>query len=161
MAATLFCGGCTSTRYLTDDTTIKRQHEMRSSRAGGNVGDVFINFASFFASALLNTGYEVYSRDRAFKRITISNESTDSLYVNMVTDVVWKEDGYCDIMGIALPPGARQKVLAPFPAAYNVYFRTPESTEEKLEVRTDGRFRVIRLKPGMTLQADTTEIDKQ
>ena len=157
LAAIILFGGCTSTRYLTDETSIKRQHEMRRSRAGGNVGDVFINFASLFLSATLNTGYEIYSRDRAFKRITIANESNDSLFVNMVTDIVWKESGYCDIMGIALPPGTRQTLLAPYPAAYNVYFRKPGSDEEKLEIRTDGRFHVIRLKPGRTLEQEQNE----
>lgn len=150
LAATLMCGGCTSTRYFTDQASIKRQNEMRSKRTGGNVGDVLVNFASVFASALLNTEYEVYSGERSFKKITVSNESNDSLYVNMVTDIKWKDSTYCDILGIALPAGARQKVLAPFPAAYNVYFRKPGSDEEKLEIRTDARLRVIRLKPGMT-----------
>lgn len=144
------CGSCTSTRYLTDETSIKRQREMKANRTGGNIGDVLVNFANLFISASLNSSYEVYSSDRAFKRITIANESADSLYVNMVTDIIWKESGYCDIMGIVLPPGARQKLLAPFPAAYNVFFRTPDAEEEKLEIRTDGKFRVIRLKPGMT-----------
>ncbi len=157
----LMGSSCTSTRYLTDETSIKRQREMRSSRAGGNVGDVFINFASLFLSATLNTGYEIYSRDRAFKRITIANESNDSLFVSMVTDIVWKESGYCDIMGIALPAGARQTLLAPYPAAYNVYFRKPGADEEKLEIRTDGRFHVIRLKPGMTLEPEQKKSENQ
>jgi hypothetical protein len=68
----------------------------------------------------------------------------------MVTDIVWKETGYCDIMGIVLPPQAKQKLLVPYPAAYNVYFKTPYSEEEKLEVRTDNNRRIIKLKAGMT-----------
>ncbi|MDP2337828.1 MAG: hypothetical protein Q8N05_15560 [Bacteroidota bacterium] len=150
VAVIICCGGCTNTRYLTDRTSIERQHDMKVHRAGGNVGDVLINFGNFFIAAILNSGYEVYSRERAFKRISIVNQSTDSLYVNMVTDIVWKENGYCDIMGIALPPGAKQKLLVPYPAAYNVYFRTPSSEEEKLEIRTDSKLRIINLEPGMT-----------
>ncbi len=123
---------------------------MRTQRSGGNVGDVLINFANIFVSAALNSEYEIYSSDRAFKRISIVNESTDSLFVNMVTDIEWKENEYCDIMGIALPPGARQKLLVPYPAAYNVYFKTPFSEEEKLEIRTDCNHRIFRLKEGMT-----------
>jgi hypothetical protein len=68
----------------------------------------------------------------------------------MVTDVVWKEQGYCDIMGITLPPGAKQKLLAPYPAAYNVYFRSPYTEEEKIEIRTDNRHRIVHLRQGMT-----------
>jgi ABC-type uncharacterized transport system auxiliary subunit len=87
LAAAIVLSGCTSTRYLTDPATIKQQHEMRSKRIGGNVGDVLVNFGNFFLSALLNTNYEVYSSERSYKRITVVNESTDSLYVNMVTDI--------------------------------------------------------------------------
>jgi hypothetical protein len=148
---TISISSCTSTRYLTDDTSIERQKDMKRNRTGGNVGDVFLNLASFVLSATLNTGYEVYSSEREFKRISLVNESADTLFVNMVTDIVWKETGYCDIMGIVLPPGAKQKLLAPYPAAYNIYFRTPYSDEENLEIRTDGKHRVIRLKEGMTL----------
>jgi len=79
------------------------------------------------------------------------NESSDSLFVNMVTDIVWKEDGYCDIMGIVLPPISTQSLLVPYPAAYNVYFHTPSSQEEKLEIRTDSKYRNFKLKPGMTI----------
>jgi hypothetical protein len=140
---------CTSTRHLTDSISIDRQHDMRANRAGVNIGDVFINIANLFISGALNTGFEVSQSERSFKRITIVNESTDSLFVNMVTDVVWKESGYCDIMGIVLPPGAKQKLLAPYPAAYNVYFRTPFTEEEKLEIRTDGKHRRFVLRPGM------------
>ena len=151
LAAILFCGGCTNTRYLTDATSIDRQHHMRANRTGANLGDVGINFANFLIFAIFNTSYEVHSRDRTFKRISIVNQSVDSLYVNMVTDIVWKEDGYCDILGIVLPPGAKQKLLVPYPAAYNVYFHSPFTEEEKLEVRTDVKLRRIYLRAGMTL----------
>lgn len=144
------CGGCTNTRYLTDPTSIERQHDMRAHRTSRNMGDVGINIASIFISAIFNIPTETYSSERTFKRISIVNQSADSLYVNMVTDILWKEDGYCDIMGIVLPPGAKQKLLVPYPAAYNAYFQSPYSEEEKLEVRTDHKLRKINLKAGMT-----------
>jgi hypothetical protein len=147
----LLFGGCINTRYLTDAKSIERQHDMRANRTGGNIGDVGINFASFLLAAFFNIPYEVSSGERTFKRISIVNQSVDSLYVNMVTDIVWKETGYCDIMGIVLPPGARQKLLVPYPAAYNVYFQSPYSEEEKLEVRTDSKLRRINLREGMTI----------
>lgn len=75
----------------------------------------------------------------------------------MVTDVLWKDDEYCDIMGIALPPGANQKLLVPYPAAYNVYFKTPSSEEEKLEIRTDSKLRIITFEPGMTMDSIKNE----
>jgi len=136
---------CTSTRYLTDQVSIDRQHDMRRHRTGGNVGDVFLNIANLFISATLNSGYEVIQSERAFKRITVANQLSDTLQVNMVTDVLWKDDEYCDIMGIILPPGAKQKLLVPYPAAYNIYFKTSGSEEEKLEIQTDSKVRVIKL----------------
>jgi uncharacterized protein YceK len=150
LAVLLLFGGCTTTRHLTDATSIARQHDMRSHRVGKNIGEGCMNMSFFILAAVLNSQFEPVESERTFKRITIANESTaDSLIINMVTDVVWKETGYCDIMGIVLPPGTKQKLLVPYPAAYNVYFRTPTSEEEKLEIRTDNRHRIIRLKPGM------------
>lgn len=149
LAAAIILSGCTNTRYLTDPVSIERQHDMRKSRTGGNVGDVLVNFGSLFMAAVLNTNYEVYTSERTFKRISIINQSPDSLYVNMVTDILWKEEGYCDIMGIALPAGARQKLLVPYPAAYNIYFRSPGSEEEMIEIRTDNRRRKITLQPNV------------
>ncbi len=149
--AVLIClGGCTNTRYLTDSKSIARQHDMRANRSGVNVGDVFVNIANMFISGALNTDFEVSGSERSFKRITIVNESPDSLFVNMVTDIVWKESGYCDIMGIVLPAGAHQKLLVPYPAAYNIFFQTPYTEEEKLEIRTDNKHRRFVLRSGMT-----------
>jgi len=150
LAAIIWFGGCASTRYLTDSTSIERQHDMRKNRTGVNVGDALLSFANLFISGALNTEYEVIQSERSFKRITLINESPDSLFVNMVTDVVWKESGYCDIMGIVLPPSSTQKLLAPYPAAYNVYFRTPFTEEEKIEIRTDSNHRRFVLRAGMT-----------
>lgn len=150
LAAIVFCGGCTSTKYLTDAQSIERQKDMRNNRTGTNIGDIVLSFANLFISGALNTEYTISQSERAFKRITIENVSTDTLTVNMVTDVEWKESGYCDIMGIVLPPGTKQKLLTPFPAAYNIYFRTPYSEEEKLEIRNDGKHRRFALRPGIT-----------
>ena len=149
LAAIICFGGCTSTRYLTDSKSVDRQRDMRANRSGKNVGDVFVNIANMFISGALNTDFEVSQRERAFKRITIVNQSNDSLFVNMVTDIVWKESGYCDIMGIVLPPEAHQRLLVPYPAAYNIFFQTPYTEEEKLEIRTDNNHRRFVLRPGM------------
>jgi hypothetical protein len=153
-AATLFgfiilicMGGCTNTRYLTDLQSIDRQHEMRKQRSGINAADILLNSTTLILSIVSNSGYEIIPSERAFKRIIIVNEFPDSLIVNMVTDIVWKETGYCDIMGIVLPPKARQKLLAPYPAAYYVYFKTPTSAEDSMEIRTDSSRRIFKFKP--------------
>lgn len=141
---------CTGTRYLSDSTSIGRQHDMKKHRTGVNVGDVVLSFVNLIISEALDSEYEMSQSERAFKRITVINESPDTLLVNMVTDIVWKESGYCDIMGIVLPPGKKQRLLAPYPAAYNVYFRTYYSEEEKIEFRTDSKHRRITLRANMT-----------
>ena len=150
--AVIICfGGCTNTRYLTDSLSIGRQHDMRKHRTGRNLGDVCKYFVYSCISWASDSESSFRPSERNFKRITLRNESADSLFVNMVTDIVWKETGYCDIMGIALPPQAHQKLLAPFPAAYNVFFKTRFSDEEKFEIRTDNKHRVFRLRAGMTI----------
>jgi len=150
LAIITILGGCTNTRYMTDPMSRGRQRDMRKHRIGNNVGEVFINFFSFILSEAIDSEYEMTKSERAFKKISIVNESNDSLFVNMVTDIVWKESGYCDIMGIALPPKAKQRMLVPYPAAYNVYFKTPFTEEENLEIRTDSKHRRFILRPGMT-----------
>ncbi len=150
LSAIIIFGGCTNTRYLTDPASIDRQRDMRTHRVGKNIAEGCLNLSFFILSGVLNTEFGPLESERTFKRISIVNQSVDSLYVNMVTDIVWKEDGYCDIMGIVLPPGAKQKLLVPYPAAYNVFFQTPFTEEEKLEVRTDSKLRRIDLRAGMT-----------
>lgn len=146
----LTVSSCTNTRYLTDSASVDRQRDLRTQRVGKNIGEGCLNMSFFILAAVLNSGFSPVESERTFKRISIDNQSTDSLYVNMVTDIVWKETGYCDIMGIVLPPGAKQKLLVPYPAAYNVYFKTPYSEEENIEIRTDSNLRIIKLKSGMT-----------
>lgn len=151
LAAIIGGGGCTNTRYLTDPLSIGRQKNMKSNRVGKNIVEGCVNTSLFILAGLLYFDFEPVESERAFKKISIINQSTDTLFVNMVTDVVWKESGYCDIMGIVLPPGAKQKLLLPYPAAYNVYFQTPFTEEEKLEVHTDSKLRRINLRAGMTM----------
>ena len=153
----VIAGSCTSTRYLTDKNSIDRQHEMKLNRTGENAGDVLLNFANLVISIALNSEFEPVQSQRAFKRITIMNQSQDTLFVNMVTDILWKKDEYCDIMGIILPAGAKQKLLVPYSAAYNIYFKTRTSEEEKLEIRTDSNMRIFKLEPGMAKDTVTNK----
>ena len=150
LSAMVCSAGCTGTKYITDKQSIDRQNDMRKNRTGINVGDVLQGFANFLISGTLNAEYEIPETTRAFKRLTIENTSADTLFVNMVTDVKWKDSAYCDIMGVVLPPKGRQKVLTPFPAAYNVYFRTPFTEEEKIEFENDRKIRHLVLHEKMT-----------
>ena len=120
---------------------------MHAHRSGIKAGDILISTASFIMSVTLGTEFEVSASDRAFKHITIENESQDSMTVNMVTDIEWKNSVYCDIMGIVLPPKASQKLLVPYPAAYNIYFRTPYTEEKSIQIQTDDKKSLYKLKP--------------
>jgi hypothetical protein len=144
--------GCASTQYITDPETIERQHDMKVHRTSGNLGDVSLNLLNLATAIIFDSGYlvDINARERAFKKIIVVNVSTDTLFVNMVTDIVWKAEGYCDIMGIVLPPNAKQKVLLPFPAAYNIYFRTPYTEEETFGIHTDYLRNQVVLRSGMT-----------
>lgn len=150
LAAITIFGGCTNTRYMTDPMSRGRQYDMKKHRVNNNIGEVILNIFVMIITEAFDAEYEMPTSDRAFKKISIINASTDSLFVNMVTDVVWKESGYCDIMGIVLPPKAKQRMLVPYPAAYNIFFQTPYTEEEKLEIRTDSKYKRFVLRPGMT-----------
>jgi hypothetical protein len=140
-------GGCSNTRYITDKKSIELQHQMHAHRSGVKAGDILLSTASLIMSVTLGSEFEVSASERAFKYITLENESTDSMTVNMVTDIEWKDSVYCDIMGIVLPPKAHQKLLVPYPAAYNVYFKTPYTEEEIRAIRTDDKHSLYKLKP--------------
>jgi len=139
--------GCSNTRYITDQKSVELQHQMHAHRTGVKTGDILLNTASFILSLTLGSEFAYTASERAFKHITIENESTDSMTVNMVTDIEWKNSMYCDIMGIVLPPKASQKLLVPYPAAYNIYFRTPFTEEKILGIQTDDKKSLYKLKP--------------
>jgi len=151
LSAIVCINGCTNTRYITDQKSVELQHQMHAHRSGVKAGDILLNTASLILSVTLGSEFEIASSERAFKHIVLENESPDSMIVNMVTDIEWKDSIFCDIMGINLPPKAKQKLLVPFPAAYNVYFKTPYTEEEHIEFRTDNKHRIIKLKAGMTI----------
>jgi hypothetical protein len=147
LAAIGSLGGCSNTRYITDKKSAELQHQMHAHRSGVKAGDILLSTASFILSVTLGSEFQVSASEKAFKHITIENESQDSLTVNMVTDIEWKDSEYCDIMGIVLPPKAHQKILVPYPAAYNIYFRTPYTEEQTIAIRTDEKHSLYKLKP--------------
>lgn len=145
LVAAFILGGCTSTQYITDKESIKRQQKMKMHRVGVNAGTVCLNLLSMTVAALLNSAYEPITSEQSSRRIKLVNQEPDTMVVNMVTDILFQDSIYCDIMGIVLPPGASQRVLIASPAAYNIYYRTTLKEEEKFEFY-DNRQRVIRLK---------------
>ncbi|HZK96120.1 MAG TPA: hypothetical protein VFC67_18115 [Prolixibacteraceae bacterium] len=140
---------CVTSAYITDQESTERQKEMRKYRTGVNFAEVGVLFASAVGEAF--TGVNIYPEPstQSFRKMRLINESKDTLYINMVTDWLWKDSAYCDIREIVMPPLESAKVIVPLGAAYNIYFRTDYNTpdDEKVEINTAETGR-IKLNPG-------------
>jgi hypothetical protein len=145
LLAAFILGGCASSQYITDKDSIKRQQKMKMHRVGVNAGTVCLNMLSMTVAVLLNSAYEPFTSEQTSRKIKLVNLESDTMTVNMVTDILFQDSIYCDVMGIVLPPGASQKVLIASPGAYNIYYRTTVKEEKKLEFY-DNRQRVVKLK---------------
>ena len=150
--STLFLIGCSTSSHITNTESFEMQKEMHSSRTAGNVVDgTFSVIFGILDMVIGGNGDITYGAEQKFRKINIKNESTDTLIVNMVTDYFWKEDHYCDIRDIIIPPNDVVKVITPIGANYNVYFRSdPEAEDEMIEINTSGK-KTIKLRPGMTI----------
>lgn len=89
------------------------------------------------------------------------NPTKDTMYINMLTDVTWDKNDYCDFMDIRIPPKTNCKVLVPVDANYNLYFsNTPEDDDdEMLEIFTSD-INKLSLYPGITLVNDTIDLNQ-
>jgi len=129
---------CKTSGYITDRESIQRQKKMRSYRTGVNFADAGLLFVSTIGAAF--TGVNVYAEptSRSFKMFRLVSASNDTLFVNMVTDWLWKDSAYCDIREIIMPPLQKAKVIVPLGATYNIYFRNDFNApdDEKVEVNT-------------------------
>jgi hypothetical protein len=143
------CSSCVTSAFITDQESIERQKEMRKYRTGVNFAEVGILFASAVGEAL--TGVNVYPEPtpKSFRKMVLVNESKDTLFINMVTDWLWKDSAYCDRREIIMPPLQSAKVIVPMGAAYNVFFRNDFNApdDEKVEINT-SEIRRLKLNPG-------------
>lgn len=120
---------------------------MRKYRTGINFSEAGLLVASAVGAAF--TGVAIYSnpQSQSFRKMVLINDSKDTLFVNMVTDWLWKDSVYCDIREIVLPRFQKAKVLVPMGAAYNIFFRNDFNApdDEKIEVNT-AKISRVRLK---------------
>jgi len=146
-----FSISCSSPKYFHDPVSRERQMDLKKHRSGNVFADVGLTVASIFVSSAINFDLGLYPEGQDFKKIKLINPTTDTIYVNMLTDVYWDKDNYCDFMDIRIPPKVKCKVLVPVDANYNLYFsNTPESDDdEMLQVNTND-FKKISLYPGLT-----------
>jgi len=153
----IMLSSCVTSAYITDPESIARQKEMRKYRTGINFAEVGALFASAVGEAF--TGVSIYPEPtpQSFRKMKLLNESKDTLYVNMVTDWLWKDSAYCDIREIVMPPLESAKVIVPLGAAYNIFFRTVYEApdDEKVEINTSQVGRV-KLKPDRFKSEDKT-----
>ncbi|MCK3685422.1 hypothetical protein [Maribellus sp. YY47] len=145
----LFLQACVTPKYFHDPSSFEIQKQIRSSRTS----NVFVDIGSVISTTIigvaLETGIVFPLTDQQFKKINLLNTTSDTMYVNMLTDVNWDENNYCDFMDIRIPPKRNCKVSVPINANYNIYYRTtPECDDEMLEINTNSAKR-IKLAPGL------------
>ena len=144
--ALIFLANCKTSSYITDQESRQRQKMIRRYRTGINFSDVFVQVGSAVTTAM--TGYNINSElnSKSFRKLRLKNECQDTLFVNMVTDYLWRDSSYCDIKEIVIPPLKTAKLIAPLGATYNVYFRKDFDApdDEKIEINT-GKDRLVRL----------------
>jgi hypothetical protein len=140
---------CATSAYITDQESVERQKEMRKHRTGINFAEAGILFASAVGEAF--TGVRIYPEPspQLFRKMILVNESKDTLFINMVTDWLWKDSAFCDIREIVMPPRQSAKVIVPMGVAYNVFFRNDFKApdDEKVEINTTEVKR-LKLSPG-------------
>lgn len=152
----LFLLSCSTPKYFHDESSLIRQKEIQSSRAANITEDIINGIFEVSSAALLEMEPDWNPSERQFKKVKLVNPSTDTIYVNMLTDLEWDENDYCDFMDIRIPPKTDCKILVPTEAAYNLYYsNTPQSDDDELmEIFTSDVFKLI-LDPGRLAVKDS------
>ena len=126
----LLITGCSSTRYIFDEPSAERQRELKNSRNGAVAGEIFLASFNLFLAATMETSFEYYPSETRFRKIQLQNPTNDTLFVNMVTNIYWDKNDYCDFMDIRIPPQKNCRLLCPVDAEYNIYFRNRADRED-------------------------------
>lgn len=156
----LIIQSCTTGRYFYDQESQSRQTELKKHRSGNIFADIGLTMASLFVLAAVDIDPGLYPQGREFKKLKLINPSEDTIYVNMLTDVYWDEENFCDFFDIRIPPGGKCRVLVPVDANYNLYFsHTPESEDDELLNINTGDFKRISLYKGLTIINDSINLN--
>jgi len=152
---------CSSPKYFHNQSSFERQKELKKDRSINVWSDVGMSVASVFSSAAFDVELNYYPSDQEFKKINLINPTIDTMYINMLTDLYWDKEDYCDFMDIRLPPKTNCKVLVPVNANYNLYFsNTPESTDDEMMEIFTSDIKKISLNPGITVVNDTINLNQ-
>lgn len=146
----ILSASCSTPGYFHDPLSKERQQELRNARSGNVFSDIFIGVSTAMLSATLDTDIEFEANDRSFKKLKLENTSNDTMYVNMLSDLYWDENDFCDFMDIRIPPKRTCKVMVPMDATYNLYYSTtPEGDDDELLEIFTNDFKKLQLKQGI------------
>lgn len=145
---------CVSTKYIHDSESKIRLQEFRKTRSENVFWNLGFGVLSTFLAITINVAPAYQISNSQFKKICLENPSTDTLYVNMLTNVHFNDSLYCDFRDIRIPPLKKYRILAPLNADYNLYHRpTFESdNDQKIEFNTSKRRKIILINE---IQTDT------
>jgi len=153
---TLIFLSCSSTQYIYDSSSFHRQKELKSNRSASVFGEIFLITASALTSATFDTEIEYQPSLQNFKQIRVTNPTTDTLYVNMLTDCSWDSIKYCDFMDIRVPPLKTCRILCPLHAEYNVYYsNTPQNDDDEMITINTDNISKLKLKPDTHLTSES------
>jgi len=153
---------CKTTENFHDPESRERQKELIKHRSGHVFSDIGLSIASLFTLVAFDVDVGLIPQGQDFKKLKILNPVNDTLYVNMLTDVYWDEENFCDFMDIRIPPKEKCKLLVPADANYNLYFSTTkeQDDDEFIEINTND-FKKISLYPGMTIPENENITNKK
>ena len=135
---------CAPSAYITDPESVKQQKEMHKYRTGINFADAGLLVAGGVSQIFTGVNFYSEPRQQSFRKLVLVNQSSDTLFINMVTDKLWKDSTYCDIRDIVMPPHQSAQILVPMGATYNVFFRNDFDApdDEKIEINTSNTGKV-------------------
>ncbi len=162
LAVLILLSACSTPRYIQDPKSAELQQQIKNKRTGHIFGDVFLTAGSVVLAFITGVYVGYAPGGQSLKKIALQNVSEDSLQVNMLTDMIWKDSIYADMMNIRIPPGKTCRLLIPSDAVYNLYFSNTFDSEEDDEfIRFDpsSSRKKVTLYPGLTLLKEGTPAD--
>lgn len=116
---------------------------------------------SIFAATVFDSGLKWVPKDQQFKKLNLINPTSDTIYVNMLTDALWDEENYCDFMDIRIPPNKNYRIMVPVKTNYNLYFsNTPETNDDEMLEMFTSDIKKVFLNPGLTIINDTLNLNQ-
>jgi hypothetical protein len=138
MACTLICAlflsSCVSYRYIRDDESLRLQKKIQGRRTANIAGGSLLTLGSAALAFFTGVYIGYVPGENNLKTLKLVNTSTDTLQVNLLSDVFWKDSVYCDFRDIRIPPGEKCRLLVPANGLYNLYFSNTADSEEDDEM---------------------------